>query len=344
MANPNNAIGTNGAFGGRTSVNALNDVLATFNGRGVLSGWAITPSSGMTVQVGGQSGLRDVAIAEDNNGNRTTLDNISQAPVSIDIASAPSTNSRMDAIVGYVENPPQGSATVLDNPAACGIISVSGTASSSPSAPTESAIRTALTNEGINGATAYYVVLGTVTIPSGTTDIDATMISTPDYAGLNTTNNIADGSISANKVDFATIKVGQASNFVLSNTTGTEQTMPFNVIREQTGTGLSVSGNGVLVGSGVNKVLLSGSLYFYNGTNMPTNGCLVSQRIKINGEVAQTVNNRLAYNYVNLLFGSVVSNVKEGDLITITVSKNDSGTVNLYANIQNVWLQVVAIG
>lgn len=205
MANPNNAVGTNGAFGGRTSVNALNDVLATFTGAGVISGWAVAPSSGMTVQVGGQSGLRDVAIAEDNNGNRTTIDNISQAPVPVDIASAPSTNSRMDAIVGYVENPPQGSATVLDNPAACGIVAVSGTASSSPSAPTDSAIRTALTGLGINGATAYYAVLGYVTIPSGTTDIDATMISAVPYTNLNTANNIATGQISADKVDFTTI-------------------------------------------------------------------------------------------------------------------------------------------
>lgn len=204
MANPSNAIGTNGAFGGRTSVNALNDVLATFTGAGVISGWAVAPSSGMTVQVGGQSGLRDVAIAEDNNGNRTTVDNISQAPVPVDIASAPSTNSRMDAIVGYVENPPQGSATVLDNPAACGIVAVSGTASSSPSAPTDSAIRTALTGLGINGATAYYAILGYVTVPSGTTDIDATMISAVPYTNLNTANNIANGSISADKVDFTT--------------------------------------------------------------------------------------------------------------------------------------------
>ena len=164
MANPNNAVGTNGAFGGRTSVNAFNDVLATFTGRGVIQGWAVTPSTGLKVNVGGQSGIRDVAIAEDNNGNRTTIDNISQAPIEITMPSAPSTGSRIDLIVGYVENPPQGSSTVIDNPAPTGIITVSGSSSSSPSAPTDSAIRTALTNAGINGATAYYAVLGSITI------------------------------------------------------------------------------------------------------------------------------------------------------------------------------------
>lgn len=206
MANPNNAVGTNGAFGGRTSVNALNDVLATFTGRGVIQGWTVTPSTGLKVNVGGQSGIRDVAIAEDNNGNRTTIDNISQAPIEITMPSAPSTGSRIDLIVGYVENPPQGSSTVIDNPAPTGIITVSGSSSSSPSAPTDSAIRTALTNAGINGATAYYAILGSITITSGTTDISSNMIGATPYTNLNTQNNIATGQIAADKIDFATIR------------------------------------------------------------------------------------------------------------------------------------------
>ena len=216
MANPNNAVGTNGAFGGRTSVNAFNDVLATFTGRGVIQGWAVTPSTGLKVNVGGQSGIRDVAIAEDNNGNRTTIDNISQAPIEITMPSAPSTGSRIDLIVGYVENPPQGSSTVIDNPAPTGIITVSGSSSSSPSAPTDSAIRTALTNAGINGATAYYAVLGSITIPSGTTDISSNMINATPYTNLNTQNNIATGQITADKIDFATYTLTGQS---LSNST-----------------------------------------------------------------------------------------------------------------------------
>ena len=213
MANPNNAIGTNGAFGGRTSVNALNDVLATFTGCGVIQGWAVTPTGGLKVNVGGQSGIRDVAIAEDNNGNRTTIDNISQAPVEVTMPSAPSTGSRIDLIVGYVENPPQGTSTVVDNPAAVGITTVSGSSSSSPSAPTDSTIRTVLTNAGVNGATAYYSILGSITIPSGTTDISNNMINATPYTNLNTANNIATGQLTADKIDFATYALtGQSLN------------------------------------------------------------------------------------------------------------------------------------
>lgn len=241
MANPNNAVGTNGAFGGRTSVNAFNDVLATFTGRGVIQGWAVTPSTGLKVNVGGQSGIRDVAIAEDNNGNRTTIDNISQAPIEITMPSAPSTGSRIDLIVGYVENPPQGSSTVIDNPAPTGIITVSGSSSSSPSAPTDSAIRTALTNAGINGATAYYAVLGSITISSGTTDISANMIGATPYTNLNTQNNIATGQITADKIDLTTLESEDFRNKVTFNIAA-----PANVTFRKTGNlvQFSYQGNG----------------------------------------------------------------------------------------------------
>lgn len=174
--NPNNAVGTNGAFGGRTSVNAFNDCLAAYSG-GILSGWACSPSSGLTVVLGGNGNTRDVAIAEDNSGNKTTINNISGSPIAITLENAPSTNSRIDAIVAYVDNPPTGSSTATDNYEACGLIAVQGTVASSPSAPTESAIRTAITADGASGTTAYYVVLATVTVASGTTTITSANIN-----------------------------------------------------------------------------------------------------------------------------------------------------------------------
>lgn len=182
--NPNNAVGTNGAYSGRTSPNALNDVLALFNGRGIVSGWACSPDSGMTVEVGGDGTNRDVAIAEDNAGNRVPVDNISQAPISVTIPAAPANNSRIDAIVAYVENPPMGTSTDTDNPGAVGLIVVSGTVASTPSAPDDNAIRTAITADGASGSTAYYVVLATVRVASGTTTITSTNITAGDTASV----------------------------------------------------------------------------------------------------------------------------------------------------------------
>lgn len=190
--NPNNAVGTNAAYSGRTSVNAFNDDLAAY-GRGILSGWACSPSTGLKVQLGGSGITRDVAVAVDNAGNRTTINNISGAPIEMTISAAPSTNSRIDAIVAYVDNPAEGVSTVADNPAACGMIVVKGTAAASPVEPNESTIRAAITADGASGVTAYYAILATVTIASGTTDLTSGNIAAGPSAG-----------IGAQNIDFAT--------------------------------------------------------------------------------------------------------------------------------------------
>ena len=197
MTNPNNAVGTNAAYGGRTSVNAFNDDLSAYS-RGVLSGWACAPSSGLTVALGGNGTTRDVAVAEDVTGNKTSINNISGAPIEVTIDAAPASNSRIDVIVAYVDSTLQGSATVTDNYGVCGLITVSGTASTSPTAPSESAIRSAITADGAAGATAYYVVLAKITIASGTTDLTTSNISAGDEA-----------KITSDKVDFATYTTGE---------------------------------------------------------------------------------------------------------------------------------------
>lgn len=203
--NPNNAVGTNGAYSGRTSPNALNDVLASFTGRGILSGWACVPDSGMDVTVGGDGSHRDVAIAEDNAGNKVTVNNISQSPVSVTIPAAPANNSRIDSIVAYVENPPMGTSTDTDNPGTVGLIVVSGTVASTPVAPTDNQIRTGITADGAAGSTAYYVVLANVTVPNGITTITSTNISAGDEAitdnvSVNTAQ-IVDGAVTNDKIE-----------------------------------------------------------------------------------------------------------------------------------------------
>lgn len=176
MTNPNNAVGTNGAYNGRTSVNAFNDIMGAFT-KGVVSGWNCTPKSGMTVSVGGDGSTRDVAIAEDNAGNKTSINNISGQPIDVTIPAAPATGNRIDLIVAYVENPPQGDPAQVDNFQACGLITVSGTAASVPTAPNDTTIRNAITSDGATGATAYYVVLAQVRVGTGVTSIGSGVIT-----------------------------------------------------------------------------------------------------------------------------------------------------------------------
>lgn len=212
MTNPNNAVGTNAAYGGRTSVNAFNDGLNIYS-RGIISGWACSPKSGMTVQIGGNGSDRDAAVAEDNAGNKTSINNISGSPIDVTIPAAPATNNRIDLIVAYADNPPSGTSTVVDNPAACGIIVVSGTAASSPTAPTNAAIRSAITADGASGSTAYYVILAQIRVGTGVTTIGSGVITQGEKvesgakAGASTvsTNSIADGAVTSDKIDWTTL-------------------------------------------------------------------------------------------------------------------------------------------
>ena len=220
MTNPNDAIGTNGAFGGRTSVNAFNDVLGAFQSRGVLSGWGVAPSSGMTVACGGSGTTRDVAVAEDASGNKTTVNNISGSPVNVTLDSAPASNSRYDAIVVYVDKPPVGNAT-QDNPECCGIINVTGTAASTPTYPDDTAIRSAITADGASGATAYYAVIAYVLVASGTTTITSGMITAGAGAAIGT-NQIANGAVTSQKVDWTTLETLPSSSIAIENGTVTD--------------------------------------------------------------------------------------------------------------------------
>ena len=180
MTNPGNAVGVNAAYGGRTSVNAFND-WANFYSSGIVSGFVATPSSGMTVNVGGTPGIRDVALAEDPNGNKTSISNRTASPIPVTFAAASTTATRRDSIVAYVNSPTTVTGTTVDNPGACGIITVQG---SSTTPPTDSAIRTAITSDGGTGTTAYYVVLATATMPANTTTITSEMLTFQGYAQL----------------------------------------------------------------------------------------------------------------------------------------------------------------
>lgn len=214
MTNPNNAVGTNGAYNGRTSVNASNDIMGAFT-KGVVSGWNCTPKSGMTVSVGGDGSTRDVAIAEDNAGNKTSINNISGQPIDVTIPAAPATGNRIDLIVAYVENPPQGDSAQVDNFQACGLITVSGTAASVPTAPNDTTIRNAITTDGATGATAYYVVLAQVRVGTGVTTIGSGVITQGTSAQM-----------SSDKIDFATFLNNVFTYSGTRTTTGTFTTVP----------------------------------------------------------------------------------------------------------------------
>ena len=236
MTNPNNAIGTPAAFSGRTSVKAYNNITNAFTS-GIISGWGCSPVSGMTVAVGGTAGIRDIAVAEDASGNRTTISNISEAPVEITIDTAPTTYNRIDSIVLYVEPSPTGDSSTQDNPTACGIVAVKGTPAANAVAPDDAAIRSAITTDGGSGTTAYYVVITNITVGVGVTTITSGVISSANVSTNRAARLLAyqNGGYALNSV----IKLAQpATNFayLIARPVGTAQMIVLPIRDDATAT------------------------------------------------------------------------------------------------------------
>lgn len=170
MTNPNNAIGTPSAYGGRTSVLAYNS-LAQGYARGVLSGFNATiDTANMVVNLGGSAVVKDIAIAQNSYGEKAIILNTTSSPVSVSLPN-PSSTQQWASIVAYVASNAPVSSAVLDNTSACGIIAVVGTGSAFP---TEVQIRTAIASDGGDSLTSPYVVVSRVKYSTGSTAITGT--------------------------------------------------------------------------------------------------------------------------------------------------------------------------
>lgn len=192
MTNPDNIVRVRARNGGRASVYEANGWCQAY-GSGILDGTGVVQntSANMTVLVGGSSSKPDVLIAENPSGYKIALDLVGQQPVTI---TAPASNSRISAIVAYTDDLALESTedTVTGSPASCGLIVVNGSSSASPSAPTDTQIRNAITSDGATGSQASYAIIATIRVASNTTSITDTLI-TRNQAG-----------VQSSKIDFAT--------------------------------------------------------------------------------------------------------------------------------------------
>ena len=164
----------------------------------------------MSVQVGGAVGVIDSALVRSASGITFPVGNITGTPITLTVPAAPSTNSRIDSVVLYVDT--SVTATATDGANAVGMEIVSGTSASSPVPPTEQQIRSAIQD----GASIAYTVLANITVSSSTSTITASNISQANRA-----------QITADKIDFATtvgtvstVHAGTNNSFVRVNPSG----------------------------------------------------------------------------------------------------------------------------
>lgn len=195
MTNPDNIVRVRARNGGRASVYEANGWCQAY-GSGILDGTGVVQntSANMTVLVGGSSSKPDVLIAENPSGYKIALDLVGEQPVTI---TAPASNSRISAIVAYTDDLALESTedTVTGSPASCGLIVVNGSSSASPSAPTDTQIRNAITSDGATGSQASYAIIATIRVASNTTSITNALI-TRNQAG-----------VQSSKIDFKTLTI-----------------------------------------------------------------------------------------------------------------------------------------
>lgn len=188
MTNPDNIVRVRARNGGRASVYEANGWCQAFS-TGLLEGNGViqNTSADMNVLVGGSTTKPDVVIAQNASGYKIALDLVGQHAVTI---TAPASNKRISAIVAYTNDLSLSTTedTVTGSPASCGLIVVNGTTASSPSAPTDTQIRNAISSDGATGSQAAYCVIATITVSSGTSVITNSEITT-NKAGV-TGNNI----------------------------------------------------------------------------------------------------------------------------------------------------------
>lgn len=177
MTNPGNIVRIRSRIGGRASVYEAN-MWAQGRTKGLMSGSGVVQNStpNMSVLVGGSSTNPDVVIAENPAGYKIALDLIGQQSLTV---TAPASNSRITSIVAYTDDLSVASTqtAVTGSPASCGLIVVNGTTSATPTAPTDAAIRSAITGDGAAGSQASYAVIAEIPVESTTTSLTNPLIA-----------------------------------------------------------------------------------------------------------------------------------------------------------------------
>lgn len=260
MTNPGNTVRIRSRTGGRESVYEANMwaqkfTSGLFDGNGVIE----NTSPNMSVRVGGGSTKPDVVLAQNPAGYKIALDLVSQQTLTI---TAPASNSRISSIVAYTDDLSISSTdtTNTGNPGYCGLIVVNGTTAASPTAPSDSTIRSAITSDGATGSQASYCVIAEITVASTTTTITNSLISPGrKYAQMNG-SSLVDGSTAASKIDWATLLLGSYTR--TTNATATTSNVAIS------GASLSVT-----TATG-NKLKITVSVPFLSCSSSPTNSSI----------------------------------------------------------------------
>lgn len=199
--NPGKIVRVRARVNGRASVYEANEWAQAFS-RGLLEGNGVVQGAGadMNVLVGGTPSKPDVVLAANPSGYRIALDLVGQQAVQI---TAPASNSRIASIVAYTDDLTLESEDTgtTGSPSSCGLIVVYGSTAAKPEAPSDTVIRTAITDDGAAGSQAAYGVIANITVAGSTTAITDSLITIQNCV-INP-EQIGDSSIQPSKLSYS---------------------------------------------------------------------------------------------------------------------------------------------
>lgn len=183
MANNNGQFGISNP-NGDTFVDFKTDPVGVANAftAGVTSGFKVRASdpAGLSVTIGGETGIQDSAIIKSSAGIIYPVGNNTGDAVTVEVPAPSSTNPRIDSVVLSVDT--TATTSELNGNDLVSIDIVSGTASSSPVAPSSSDIASEI------GSGRAFVVLANITTPASASVIIDGDIATADVAKLGASN------------------------------------------------------------------------------------------------------------------------------------------------------------
>lgn len=260
MTNPGNMVRVRARRGGRASVYEANAIAQAFN-KGILAGTGVVQNTtaNMNVLVGGTPTNPTVVLAATPTGYKIALDLVSQQSVAL---TKPAANSRISQIIAYTNDIAAATdeSGTTGSPSTCGLIVVNGSASSSPSAPTDTEIRAAITADGGTGAQAAYAVLASVTVASTTAAISNSMISNVISTLIGA--KIADSSIEGVKIKDGALTGAKLADKTVTNAKIADNTLNANKVAVDTGNSsvsptnknvIRLGGRKIMWGSGIVK-------------------------------------------------------------------------------------------
>lgn len=134
----------------------------------------------------------------------------------------------------------------------------------------------------------------------------------------------------------SSIKLYLTSNYTYTNKNPIKLNLTKNTSK---GDNLVLSNGGIKIGKGITRVLVTGQIYYFTGSNHADGKCVhfYKNDTKISG-----THNRTNLNYIHINASTIIP-VSEGDIIYLYAQNDTTNQTVIGGGIENTYLNVIEI-